>query len=150
MKLINRVAVCVFLVVATLTQAPHAAAAGMLTGNYEMRISGRYDFHTWLWAVAACPTAGDCVHVVSIPQPIAKAYTSRVNAPLRAGTYTMVVDDPFGLRCDNIYYGRTIATRDTYAWDAVTLTGTMTSEYPVGCNGEPAGRYLYPFTLVRM
>ncbi|WP_242456344.1 hypothetical protein [Mycolicibacterium sp. P1-18] len=127
-----------------------AAAASMPIGNYEMNIIGRYDFHTWVWAVAACPIDDECVFVLTIPRPVAKAFSSEQNALLRAGRYTMVVDDPFGLRCDNVYYGRTIPTRDTYSWDAITLTGTVTSAFPVGCSGEAAGSYTYPFVLVRM
>ena len=127
-----------------------SAAVSMPIGNYEANIVGRYDFHTWVWAVAACPVDDDCVHVVTIPRPVAKAFSADVDASLRDGRYTMIVDDPFGLRCDNVYYGRTILTHDTYSWDAATLTGTVTSSFPVGCNGEPAGDYTYPLQLQRM
>ena len=150
MKLIPGAAVVVALTTAAVWQASVSAATAMPIGNYEMNIAGRYDFHTWIWAVAACPIDDQCVYVTTIPQPIAKAFSSQQTAALRAGRYTMVVEDPYGLRCDNVYYGRTISTQDAYSWDAVTLAGTMTSEFPVGCNGEPAGTNIYPFQLQRM
>lgn len=136
--------------VAVSSQSPASAAVGMPIGNYETNVIGRYDFHTWVWAVAACPTGSQCVHIVTIPRPVAKAFSADVDAPLRDGRYTMVFDDPFGLRCDNVYYGRVIPTHDTYAWDATTLEGTVTSEFPVGCNGEPGGDNTYSFQLQRM
>jgi hypothetical protein len=150
MKVRHVAAVTAALTISALVQPPMAAADSMPIGNYQMNITGRYDFHTWLWAVAACPIDDECVFVVTIPQPVAKAFSSEANALLRAGRYTMIVDDPFGLRCDNVYYGRSIPTRDTYSWDAVTLTGTVSSAFESGCNGEPAGSYTYPFGLVRM
>lgn len=137
------------LTVAAVVQAPMSVAA-MGVGNFEMMIDGRYDFHTWVWAVALCQSGGDCVHVTTIPRPVAKAHSSGEDALLHDGRYTMTVEDPFGLRCGNVYYGPTIPTTDTYSWDAVNLTGTLTSAFPVGCNGEPAGTVTYPFVLVRM
>jgi hypothetical protein len=69
---------------------------------------------------------------------------------LADGRYTLIVDDPYGLRCDNIYYGPTIPTHDVYTWDATTLVGSMDSTFDVGCDGAPGGTYTYPFTLTRL
>ena len=48
------------------------ARAEMPVGNYELQIVGRYDFHTWVWAITPC-SAG-CAHVSAIPRPIAKGF----------------------------------------------------------------------------
>ena len=85
-----------------------------------------------------------------MPQPIAKAVYSKVPAWLADGRYTMVIDDPFGLRCGDIYYGPTIPTHDVYTWDATTLTGQMVSSFAAGCDGAPGGQITYPFFLTRM
>lgn len=131
-----------------------APAAGALPlppyGNYAMNIDGRYDFHTWIWVLSPCTNPGDCVSVTAIPQPIAKALHYRGEAPLVDGRYTLTIDDPYGLRCGNVYYGPTIPTHDVYTWDATTLVGSMQSSFDVGCDGAPGGTFTYPFTLSRM
>ncbi|MGE2690419.1 hypothetical protein [Mycolicibacterium pulveris] len=127
---------------------PVPAAAHTPYGNFELRIDGRYDFHTWLWAISRCP--GECIQIQAIPQPNAKAFPYRGTAQLVDGRYTMTVDVPDGLRCGNVYYGPVIATRDVYSWDAVTRSGTLESSFAVGCDGAPGGTFTYPFTLVRL
>ncbi|WP_299563419.1 hypothetical protein [uncultured Mycolicibacterium sp.] len=118
--------------------------------NYQLEIPDRYDFHTWKWAVSNCvPVRENCVSITAIPEPIAKAYGYIGEAHLVDGRYTMVVDVPDGLRCGNVYYGPVIPTRDEYTWDAVTLEGTLTSSFAVGCDGAPGGAFVYPFRLVR-
>lgn len=127
--------------------------ADVSIGNYELHIPARYDFHTWIWAVAAaqagaCPPG--CVHIAGLPQPTAKASYYQGDAQLSEGRYTLVIDDPFGLRCGNIYYGPTIPTHDTYRWDSVTLIGNLESTYSTDCSGAAGGTTSYPFTLTRM
>ena len=122
-------------------------------GNYELHIQGRHDFHTWIWAIVtpqqgACPPG--CVHVAALPQPVAKAFEWQADARLINSQYTMTVDDPFGLRCGDIYYGPVIATHDIYRWDATTQTGALSSSFDANCGGTPGGTYTYPFTLTRM
>ncbi|MFP1153637.1 hypothetical protein ACK280_16205 [Mycobacterium sherrisii] len=135
------------LTLAALPLAP-SAHADMRTGNYQLLITGRYDFHTWIWAISSCP--GDCVGVSAIPQPVAKAYEYNGSAQFANGRYTLTVDVPDGLRCGDIYYGPVIPTRDTYSWDATTLAGSLDSSYASGCNGSPGATSTYPFTLARM
>lgn len=119
--------------------------------NYQMLIPDRYDFHTWTWAVSHCiPAAADCAHISAIPMPVAKAFEYTGEAHLADGRYTLTVDVPDGLRCDNIYYGPVIPTRDIYSWDAVTLQGTLSSSFAAGCGGAPSGTFTYPFSLVRL
>lgn len=124
------------------------ARATMPYGNYDLQIEGRYDFHTWVWAITACP--GGCVHVNAIARPVAKAFPYIGDAHLADGRYTLIVDVPDGLRCDDIYYGPTLPTHDVYTWDAVTLAGELQSSFDTGCHGAPAGSYTYPFTLSRL
>ncbi len=127
------------------------AGATMMSGNYELRISGRYDFHTWAWAVSSCAIRSEeCHSVTAIPMPVGKAFPYTGEAQLINGRYSLTVDVPDGLRCGNVYYGPVVATRDTYSWDAVTLQGTMESSLSAGCDGAPGGTYSYPFTLVMM
>ena len=61
----------------------------------------------------------------------------------------VTVDDPFGLRCGNVYYGATFPTRDVYTWNDVTLAGNMVSTFDVGCDGRP-GTLNYPIWLTRL
>jgi len=135
------------LAVAAMGLAP-IASAKLWVGNYNLNIQGRNDFHTWVWAITPC--SGDCVYVTFVPQPNARAFFFDGPAQLANGRYTLIVDDPYGLRCDNIYYGPTIPTHDVYAWDATTLVGSMNSTFDVNCGGAPGGTYTYPFTLARL
>jgi hypothetical protein len=144
---VKRLAAFVALVSAALVQAP-VAQAQMFPGNYELQIQGRYDFHTWLWNVYPCGTSG-CYWVNAIPRPIAKAFSYRGQAQLAEGRYTLIVDDPFGLRCGDVYYGPTIPTHDVYSWDPASLAGTLESSFDTGCDGTPGGTNAYPFTLVK-
>ncbi|KUI25130.1 hypothetical protein AU196_06800 [Mycobacterium sp. IS-1742] len=137
----------VALALASVLSAPTAQAETPY-GNFEMQIQGRYDFHTWLWAVSRCP--GECLRVQAIAQPVAKAFPFRADAQLADGRYTMTVDVPDGLRCGNVYYGPVIATRDVYTWDAVSRSGTLASSFAAGCDGAPGGTFTYPFRLVRL
>ena len=81
---------------------------------------------------------------------MAKAAYIHADASLVDGRYTMVVDDPFGLRCGDIYYGPVIPTHDVYTWDATTLAGQMVSSFAAGCDGAPGGSLTYPISLSRM
>ena len=145
----------VVLTVAAVALAP-VARADMALGNYELQIVGRYDFHTWVWVVSGCYTAGSrlpaagCAHVSAVARPVAKAFSYAGIAQIVDGRYTLTVDVPDGLRCGDIYYGPTIPTHDTYTWDPTTLAGSLESSFATGCDGAPAGTYTYPFTLVRM
>ncbi|KUI38127.1 hypothetical protein [Mycobacterium sp. GA-2829] len=129
---------------------PASAQAETPYGNFEMQIQGRYDFHTWLWAVSRCQPEGECLRVQAIAQPVARAFPFRADAHLADGQYTMTVDVPEGLRCGNVYYGPVIPTRDVYTWDAVTRSGTVASSFAAGCDGAPGGTFTYPFRLVRL
>jgi hypothetical protein len=139
----------------TVGMAPPATAT-MYLGNYSVHIPDRRDFHTWIWsALTLCPdgqggNVPDCINILFIPQPVAKAAYSRGNAHLADGRYIMTIDDPFGLRCGDIYYGPTIPTHDVYSWDATTLAGEMVSNFAAGCDGAPGGSLTYPFHLTRM
>jgi hypothetical protein len=134
------------LAVAAVYAAP--AASAMASGNYNMIIPDRYDFHTWIWSARSC--GSNCISVLALAQPIAKAANYTGQATLAGGQYTLAVDDPFGLRCDNVYYGPTIPTHDVYTWDAANLAGTMQSSFDTGCGGAPGGSFTYPFTLSRL
>lgn len=140
------------LALAAMPIAPAHATVNPL-GNFNFNIANRYDFHTWVWMISACPnetpSVPDCIQVMGIAQPIAKAFNFTGIAELSANRYTFAVDDPFGLRCGNIYYGPTSPTHDVYSWDATTLAGTLVSSFAAGCDGAPGTR-TYPFTLTRL
>jgi hypothetical protein len=135
------------LAVAAVAFSPTVRAA-MTFGNYNLQIVGRYDFHTWIWSITSCP--GGCVHVNATAMPVAKAFNYAGDAQLVNGRYTLTVDVPDGLRCDDIYYGPTIPTHDVYTWDATTLAGSVDSSFDAGCDGAPGGTRTYPFTLSRL
>lgn len=147
-------AASILLAAAATLFAPPASA--MYLGNYNLHIPDRRDFHTYVFSMLTpCMDAdnkplGNCILVQTIPQPIAKAAHTYTEANLADGLYTMVIDDPFGLRCGDIYYGPTIPTHDVYTWDATTLAGQMVSTFDVGCDGAPGGSLTYPFFLTRM
>ncbi|MCV7221624.1 hypothetical protein [Mycolicibacterium elephantis] len=143
-----KAALLVIAFIAAALVSPVTAQADTPYGNFELRIDGRYDFHTWLWVISRCD--GQCVTVQAVPQPIAKAFPYRGTAQLADGRYTLTVDVPDGLRCGNVYYGPVIPTRDVYSWDATTRSGTLESSFAVGCDGAPGGTFTYPFQLVRL
>lgn len=131
--------------------APPAQAA-LHIGHYNAYVDGRYDFHTWIFTFSSCnPPDGvsECAQVSANPMPIAKAFQWYATAHQAGGTYTVTVDVPDGLRCGDVYYGPVLPTRDTYTWDAATLTGTLESTFAEGCDGA-AGTLTYPFRLVRL
>jgi hypothetical protein len=134
------------LVLAAAILLPPTAHAGMLQGNYELHTS-RDPGHSWLWAVRGCPPGqpAGCVHVQAIPRPNGQAVPYDGNAPLANGRYTMVIDQPDGVRCTVAFF----PSRDTYTWDAVTLTGSVDSVFDKGCGDAPGGTASYPFSLVR-
>ncbi|MUL83419.1 MULTISPECIES: hypothetical protein [unclassified Mycolicibacterium] len=149
-----RIAVSAALGVGTaIALAPPSSA--MYFGSYDVYMPDRRDFHTWIWsAITPCRNADntkrtDCIGILTIPQPIAKAAYTHADATLVDGRYTMTIDDPFGLRCGDIYYGPTIPTHDVYSWDENTLAGELVSSFDVGCDGAPGGAFTYPFTLTR-
>lgn len=144
----------VVLMSAALVSAPPAAA--MYFGNYNLHIPDRRDFHTYIFS-ALTPCKGvsavgaPCVRIQTIPQPVAKAEYIQADAVLGDDRfYTMTIDDPFGLRCGDIYYGPTIPTHDVYRWHADTLAGEMVSSFAAGCEGAPGGSFIYPISLTRM
>lgn len=150
-----RMAAVVGAVAVSVTGAPPAQAQ-MYLGNYDVHIPARRDFHTWIWsAVTPCPDGRgghvpDCINILTVPQPVAKAKYSHADARLVDGRYTMIIDEPFGLRCGDIYYGPVIPTRDVYTWDEKTLAGELVSSFATGCDGAPGGSFVYPFHLTRM
>lgn len=147
MGFVRRLVTLTMLFPAAIALAP-VTRANMTLGNYDVQIVGRYDFHTWVWSITSC---GDgCVHVFAIARPVAKAFAYTGDARLVDGRYTLTVDVPDGLRCDNIYYGPTIPTHDVYTWDAATLAGSLESSFDAGCDGAPGGTQTYPFTLSRL
>lgn len=135
---------------AVLAMVSSPAANAMVFGNYNLYIPDRYDFHTWIWAVYQCLDGGeDCLNISARSQPIAKTYPFTEKAHLVDGRWVLTVDDPFGLRCGNVYYGPTVLTHDVYSWDPNTLSGTLTSTFGAGCDGQP-GTITYPFSMSRM
>lgn len=133
-------------IVASIAACPPAAATPY--GNFTLNIGGRFDFHDWIWMVSKCD--GQCLLISARAEPNAGAYPYSGRAEFADGRYTLVVDDPFGLRCDNVYFGPAIPTHDVYTWDAATLVGSMQSAFDSGCDGAPAGVLDYPFTLSRL
>ena len=94
------------LVSVTTFVAPLANAANPI-GNFDLIIPGRFDFHTWVWSVSPCvggASPPQCIHVFGIARPIAKAFNYAADAHLVDDRYTLTVDDPYGLRCGDVYY----------------------------------------------
>jgi hypothetical protein len=87
--------------------------------------------------------------VFGIARPIAKAFNCAGDAQLVDGRYTLIVDDPYGLRCGDVYYGPTSMTHDGYSWDATTTARTLVSSFDAGCDGAP-GTLTYPISLSRL
>src|SRR5690625_1836772 len=150
---VKSVVMSALLVSAAVLLAPPSSA--MYFGSYALHIPDRRDFHTWISAAEApCRNPDnskrrDCINVVTIPQPVAKAKSGFGEAHLADGRYTMIIEEPFGLRCGDIYYGPTIPTHDVYSWDDATLAGELVSSFDEGCDGAPGGTLTYPFTLTR-
>jgi hypothetical protein len=131
--------------------APLANAANPI-GNFDLIIPDRFDFHTWVWFVTPCvggASPPECIHVFGIARPNAKAFNYAGDAQLVDGRYTLTVDDPYGLRCGDVYYGPTSTTHDIYSWDATTMAGTLASSFDAGCDGAP-GTLTYAMSLSRL
>jgi hypothetical protein len=151
MKKALTAAVGAVLVAVTTFGAPPANAANPI-GNFDLIIPDRFDFHTWVWSVTPCVggiAPPECIHVFGIARPVAKAFDYEGDAQLTDGHYTLAVDDPYGLRCGNVYYGPASMTHDVYTWDATTMAGTLTSSFDAGCDGTP-GTLTYPISLSRL
>jgi hypothetical protein len=136
-------------VVATIL-AP-TASADMRYGNYEV-LSDRWTDASWVWAVYPCETPGrfdqlpaGCVLVNALPRPKFGAYYGGT-ATLVDGNYSFTSDVADGLRCPH----GAQPSRDTYTWDANTLTGTVESRFDLGCFDGPAGMNTWTFALSRM
>lgn len=141
-------------VLAPMLSAPANANPVIAYGNFSLAIPDRFDFHTWTFNVGACengcqPCPGECRRISAIAQPIARAYQWVAPGRFVDGNWVVTVDDPFGLRCGNVYYGATFPTRDVYTWNDVTLAGNMVSTFDVGCDGRP-GTLNYPIWLTRL
>jgi hypothetical protein len=131
--------------------APTANATNPI-GNFDLIIPDRFDFHTWVWSVSPCvggASPPQCIHVFGIARPIAKAFNYGGDAQLVDGRYTLTVDDPYGLRCGDVYYGPTSIAHDVYSWDSTTMAGTLVSSFDAGCDGTP-GTLTYPISLSRL
>jgi hypothetical protein len=129
--------------------APPAGAA-MNLGNYDV-LTNRYTMASWYWFVARCqpigaPAIPDCVHVSAAPRLKFYNYYDG-DAHLADGRYTLIVDVSDGLEC---LPGVTMPTHETWSWDAVTLAGTIDSEFDQGCFGGPPGSQSWTFQLQRI
>lgn len=134
------------------------ANAGMKIGNYEV-LTDRWNDHSWVWSVTHSCGAPDCgtnlvdpvvapatdtLNVLAIPRP-PKSQRFQQSAFFADGRYTLTVDVPDGVRC----IGYNLPSHDVYAWDAVSLVGTIISTYETGCYGAPGGESAYGFALQR-
>ncbi|MEB3019572.1 hypothetical protein [[Mycobacterium] crassicus] len=150
-----RVAVgAAFAALAVSTVMAPRAAADMPYGNYEV-LSNRWTDASWVWAAYPCETPGKfdelppgCVTVSAIDRPhfFGRSYYGGT-ARLVDGQYSFSSDVGDGLHCP---MGQYLPTRDTYTWDANTLSGVVESRFDVGCFNGPPGMNTWTFALVRM
>ncbi|MCV7383274.1 hypothetical protein [Mycolicibacter longobardus] len=136
------------------TAVAPAAGADMAFGNYEV-LSNRWTDASWVWAAYPCETPGTfdqmpagCVTVSAVDRPhfFGRAYYGGT-ARLVNGQYSFTTDVADGLHCP---MGPYLPTRDTYTWDANTLSGVVESRFEVGCFNAPPGTNTWTFALVRM
>jgi hypothetical protein len=150
-------AVSAALAIAAMVLAP-TANAGMSMGNYEV-LTDRWNDHSWIWSVKHSCGTPDCgtylvdpvvnpdtgiMNVTAIPRPL-KSQRFQQSAFFADGRYTLTVDVPDGVRC----IGYNLPSHDVYAWEAVSLAGTIVSTYDGGCYGAPGGTSTYAFSLQR-
>jgi hypothetical protein len=69
----------------------------------------------------------------------------QADATLHGGQWTLSVHNPWGDICD----GNTYPADQVYTWDAVTLQGTLVSNYGPACDGVP-GTVTTGFTLTKV
>ena len=67
------------------------------------------------------------------------------DANLSVGYWTMVVDRPDAIGCDD---GKQFSAPTTYSWDAVTLSGWVSANNGGMCGGQSAV-LAAPFTLTK-
>lgn len=141
-----KVAIAAAVLTAAATVIAPPANAAMQLGNYDV-LTNRYDRASWVWFIAACipEKSDDCIDVSGIAR-LKYYYEYGGRARLVNGRYTLTVDVPDGVRC----LGYNLPSRDTYSWDALTLAGTIDSQYDVGCfNGAPGSQF-WTFALQRL
>jgi hypothetical protein len=141
-----KVAIAAAALTAAATVIAPPANAAMQLGNYDV-LTNRYDRASWVWFIAACipEKSDDCIEVSGIAR-LKYYYEYGGRAHLVNGTYSFTVDVPDGVRC----LGYNLPSRDTYTWDAVTLAGTIDSQYDVGCFNGPPGSQFWTFALQRL
>jgi len=86
-----------------------------------------------------CATDGCVAHVVG-----ERGYVEG-DATLHGGVWTLSLTNPAGDICD----GNAYRADQVYTWDAVTLQGTLTSQYGPSCDGKP-GVVTTGFTLTKV
>jgi hypothetical protein len=86
-----------------------------------------------------CATDGCVAHVVGEKGNV------QGDATLNGGRWTLSVTNPVGDICK----GNEYPADQVYTWDAVTLQGTVTSEYGPSCDGIP-GIATMGFTLTKV
>lgn len=124
-----------------------ASHADMPLGNYDFHAD--WDpTHSWVWSLRTCSVSGpiSCQHITATPRPSGGAAPFGGSVQMDGNRYSLVADVPTGLVC----IGAGLPTRNTYLWDPVTLAGSVTSDFDVGCGGSPGGSFSYPFTLTRL
>ncbi|BBZ21389.1 hypothetical protein [Mycolicibacterium gadium] len=143
-KVLAAVAAAVLLTLATVVAPP--ANAFWNYGNYDLQ-TNRYERASWFWFVARCGAGEpDCRYISAAPR--LKFYNYyQGNAYLANGQWTLKVDVSDGLQC---LPGYAMPTHETYVWDDTSLTGTITSNYDVGCFNGPPGQQFWTFRLQRL
>jgi hypothetical protein len=127
------------LVIAGVVAPGFAASAhadpALLNGTY----TGEGDVGQFIWTISSdCATEG-CTAKVNSRQ----GWTSV--ATLSNGRWNMAVSKPGGVICDD---GRVLPATVGFSFDAMTLSGTMTTDSNSGCPGGEI--HQTPITLVRV
>lgn len=147
MKLLKALAGAIALTAAVTVSSPPANAdIGLSMGNYDL-LTDRYTQSSWFWFVSACvpEVADNCRRISGTARK--KYYDEyEARAYIADGKWSFTVDVADGVRC----FGYNLPSRDTYAWDAVTLAGTIESVYDVACNNGPPGTQFWTFALQRL
>jgi hypothetical protein len=147
MKPIKVLAAAAAGLMAAATAVAPPAQAFLYPGNFDV-LTNRYERASWYWFVSRCsPDATpDCRWISAAPR--LKYYNYyQGNAYLANGQWTLKVEVSDGLQCAP---GYAMPTHETYVWDDVTLAGTITSDYDVGCFNGPPGTQFWTFALQRL
>lgn len=139
-----RVLVAAVLAGVAMATAVPAWAEGSFNGTYDLAWN---DGDRSTWAITStCSNPNSCVaHIVSDSGDELSRWAGEAN--MANGRWSMVIDKTEGALCKD---GSRVPTRNTYSWDASTLSGTLLISAGPICGETAPMSMTYTFTMSKV